>query len=138
MSRASGVPDTSQSSAIFNGINYVPHLPLIYHIINTALKQDPNNNSMLDMLIGYSCIQSRILLLLLLSNTICFQHFFVFFSLNYLVIPLQVMVGMSIVNHLPKRHCKREHVTFSCVLNGISLIWNRYDLWSCPTKSPSP
>ena len=34
----------------------------------TALKmsliQDPNDNSMLDMLIGYSCIQIRILLLL--------------------------------------------------------------------------
>ena len=28
--------------------------------------QDPNDNSMLDMLIGYSCMQIRILLLLLL------------------------------------------------------------------------
>ena len=30
--------------------------------------QDPNDNSMLDMLIGYSCIQIRILLLLLWSG----------------------------------------------------------------------
>ena len=33
-------------------------------------RQDPNDNSMLDMLIGYSCIQILILLLLLLLNTI--------------------------------------------------------------------
>ena len=30
--------------------------------------KDPNDNSMLDMLIGYSCIQIRILLLLLLLS----------------------------------------------------------------------
>ena len=36
------------------------------HELVIAIIQDPNDNSMLDMLIGYSCIQIRILLLLLL------------------------------------------------------------------------
>ena len=38
---------------------------LVKFVIFTLMLQDPEDNSMLDMLIGYSCIQIRILLLLL-------------------------------------------------------------------------
>ena len=51
-------------------------------IESKVAKCDPNDNSMLDMLIGYSCIQTRILLLLLLlllllskESTWCFLYF---------------------------------------------------------------
>ena len=49
----------------------------------TACLQDPNDNSMLDMLIGYSCIQSRILLLLLLLLLRVFITDMLYFFRNF-------------------------------------------------------
>ena len=45
-------------------------MTIVINVVSVTRLENPNDNSMLDMLIGYSCIKIRIFSLLLLSLNI--------------------------------------------------------------------
>ena len=73
--------------------DHVMHKCLPIYILSSYL-QDPNDNSMLDMLIGYSCMQIRVLLsLLLLSSSGFILSLFVLHLLSMFFYHMSIFIS---------------------------------------------